>query len=210
MNMKMFLRDNYVHGDLHGGNLMAAEDGSLAVFDAGLTCRLADDIAAPFGYFLQALCTGNTERVVEKLIQFNDAPTEKVDLGKFRDEMHVIVTKYAVKGTMRSPDDRPINMGEMVGHMLQVMQKHNLRLRGDIAVTVMTMAISESLIRQLDPDFDLVRSALPYFVRFRSWNKAQTDLNGENWNEERAAANAGLPMGADYAAKKARQVTTMH
>ncbi len=26
-----FLRDNYVHGDLHGGNLMAADDGTLAV-----------------------------------------------------------------------------------------------------------------------------------------------------------------------------------
>jgi len=49
----MFLRDNYVHGDLHGGNLMAADDGTLAVFDAGLTCALKADVAAPFGYFLQ-------------------------------------------------------------------------------------------------------------------------------------------------------------
>jgi predicted unusual protein kinase regulating ubiquinone biosynthesis (AarF/ABC1/UbiB family) len=27
--MQMFLRDNYIHGDLHGGNLMAADDGML-------------------------------------------------------------------------------------------------------------------------------------------------------------------------------------
>lgn len=77
MNMKMFLRDNYVHGDLHGGNLMAADDGSLAVFDAGLTCRLAPDIAQPFGYLLQALCTGNTERVVDKLMFFSDNASGK-------------------------------------------------------------------------------------------------------------------------------------
>ena len=63
MNIKMFLRDNYIHGDLHGGNLMAADDGTLAVFDAGLTCALAPDVAEPFGYFLHAICTGNPAKV---------------------------------------------------------------------------------------------------------------------------------------------------
>ena len=31
---------------------MAAHDGTLAVFDAGLTCALKADIAAPFGYII--------------------------------------------------------------------------------------------------------------------------------------------------------------
>eukprot|EP00961_Rhodomonas_salina_P299602 3939063-Rhodomonas_salina.2 len=56
-------------------------------------------------------------------------------------------------------------MGELIGTILNGMQKHKMRLRGDVAVTMMTMAISESLIRQLDPEFDVVKNALPYFVR---------------------------------------------
>ena len=40
----------------------------------------------------------------------------------------------------------------------------------------MTMSISESLIRCLDPSFDVVAFALPYFVRFRKWSKSDTDL----------------------------------
>lgn len=48
--LSRFLRDNYVHGDLHGGNLMAADDGTLAVFDAGLTTALKPDIAEPVSH----------------------------------------------------------------------------------------------------------------------------------------------------------------
>lgn len=209
MNMKMFLRDNYVHGDLHGGNLMAADDGSLAVFDAGLTCRLAPDVAQPFGYFLQAMCTGNTDRVVEKLVLFNDGPNEKVDMVSFRRDMQVLVTEYVGESGMNSPDGKPINMGEMVGAMLQLMQKHKMRLRGDVAVTIMTMAISESLIRQLDPDFDVVKNSLPYFVRFRSWQPHQVDLKNKSWETENAALNNGLPTSEDYQRKAQRQVTTL-
>ena len=40
-------------------------------FLPGLTCALADDVAEPFGYFLHAVCTGNSDRVADKLILFN-------------------------------------------------------------------------------------------------------------------------------------------
>ena len=63
----------------------------------------------------------------------------------------------------------PVNMGAMMGHVLMVLQKHSVSLRSDVAMTIVTMSISEGLIRQLDPDFDIVRNAIPYFVRFRSW-----------------------------------------
>jgi len=140
---------------------MLSHDGSLAVFDAGLTCRLAPEIAQPFGYLLQALCTGNTDRVVDKLCFFSQNIDEsKVDMESFRSDMHQLMLDYVDQKSMNSPDGRPINMGVMVGAMLQCMQKHKLQLRGDVALTIMTMAISESLIRQLDPDFDLVRSTV--------------------------------------------------
>jgi len=59
---------------------------------------------------------------------------------------------------------------ELYSHELAPMQRNSLVLRGDVAVTLMTMAISESLIRCLDPSFDVVAAALPYFVRFRRWS----------------------------------------
>mmetsp|Transcript_10936 Transcript_10936/g.30610 ORF Transcript_10936/g.30610 Transcript_10936/m.30610 type:complete len:535 (-) Transcript_10936:119-1723(-) len=199
MNIKMFLRDNFIHGDLHGGNLMAADNGTLAVFDAGLTTALRPDTAQPFGYFLQALCVGRVDRVVEKLIEFSDEKSrQRADLDGLRRDVEGLLGQFVGDGGMRSPNGEPINMGEMVGSILSIMQTRRLQLRGDVAVTLMTMAISESLIRSLDPDFDLVKEALPYFVRYRSWRPHQVDLNSHAWEAERQAVNNGLPVHASY------------
>jgi len=208
MNMKMFLRDNYVHGDLHGGNLMAADDGTLAVFDAGLTTALKPDIAEPFGYFLHAICTGATDKVVDKLILFNEVPREKLDVAGFRKNVHEKMQLYVGSDGMHSPDGGAINMGELIGTILNSMQTFKMRLRGDVAVTMMTMAISESLIRQLDPEFDVVKSALPYFVRFRSWKVSDTNLTSDEWQTERKSINNGLPFGAEAEEKAKRQITS--
>jgi hypothetical protein len=41
INIKMFLRDNFVHGDLHAGNLLYdAASHRITVLDAGLTTSL--------------------------------------------------------------------------------------------------------------------------------------------------------------------------
>lgn len=87
-------------------------------------------------------------------------------------------------------------MGEMIGRILSVLQKHQINLRGDVALTIITMSICEGLIRQLDPQFDCVRASLPYFVRFRSWQKASL-TSGSQWEAGEAvgARNGGLPDG---------------
>jgi aarF domain-containing kinase len=90
MTIKMYLRDNYIHGDLHGGNLLYStdpEDDRVYVLDAGLTTALQPDWASPFGYFLHALTTGNADSVADKLLMFNinDAA---IDSAAFRAELH--------------------------------------------------------------------------------------------------------------------------
>jgi predicted unusual protein kinase regulating ubiquinone biosynthesis (AarF/ABC1/UbiB family) len=72
---------------------------------------------------------------------------------------------------------RPVNLGAMMGEVLMLLQRHNVSLRGDVAMTIVTMSISEGLIRQLDPTFDIVRNAIPYFVRFRSWGTSSLRCN---------------------------------
>ncbi len=38
--------------------------------------------------------------------------------------------------------------------------------RGDVASTVVSMSLCEGLVKHLDPDFDIVDHAMPYFARF--------------------------------------------
>ena len=67
----MMVRDNFVHGDLHGGNILYSEnDDHVTVLDAGIATSLDKGTVAPFGGDAQTcraelkMCTGATTPVV--------------------------------------------------------------------------------------------------------------------------------------------------
>ena len=50
MSMKMMVRDNFVHGDLHGGNILySMSDDHVTVLDCGIATSLDKRTFAPFG-----------------------------------------------------------------------------------------------------------------------------------------------------------------
>jgi aarF domain-containing kinase len=192
MSIKMFLRDNLVHGDLHAGNVMFdVEGGTCTVIDGGMTTSLAPSVKQDFGLFLQALCTSDTDLLIRKILAFHVEPEEAGKRGgahiqggfsstnpaekqAAHESLVTSVTntmnRFVVKnpnGTISGPNGRPISLGDIVGEMMFSLQTHGVCLRGDVANSLMTMSLTEGLIRSLDPDFDLVRSSYPYFLRYR-------------------------------------------
>jgi len=193
MNVKMFLRDNYVHGDMHAGNLIVSmEDGRVTVIDAGLITSLKPDVANPFGDFLRALCNSDVDTIVDKILEFNVGKVA-VDEVAFRRKIEEITdhfkTKEAAGGGDGGEKETGVDgsgkknegryaLGDVVGEILLNLQKFKIVLRGDVAASIMTISVSEGLILQLDPEFDMVRQALPFFVRYKGWSTAEAVMRG--------------------------------
>lgn len=73
MNMKMFLRDNFIHGDLHAGNLLYDESsGALTVLDAGLISQIPPAMNANFVLFIQGMCGGDANAITDQLLVFDN------------------------------------------------------------------------------------------------------------------------------------------
>ena len=176
MNVKMFLRDNYVHGDLHAGNLIfSMEDGRVTVIDAGLITTLKPDAASPFGEFLRGLCSSDVDTIVNRILQFNVSKAP-VDVDAFRARITEITDHW---NTKKGQKDDHYALGDVVGEILLSLQKFKIVLRGDVAASIMTISVSEGLILQLDPEFDLVMASLPYFVKYKGWRTPEAALRGE-------------------------------
>eukprot|EP00930_Biecheleria_cincta_P072623 TRINITY_DN59991_c0_g1_i1.p1 TRINITY_DN59991_c0_g1~~TRINITY_DN59991_c0_g1_i1.p1 ORF type:complete len:585 (-),score=92.05 TRINITY_DN59991_c0_g1_i1:173-1927(-) len=164
MSMKMMTRDNFVHGDLHGGNILYSETNSyVTVLDAGIATSLESRTVAPFGRFLNALCSGQADRVVEYLQRFNESKIS-VNVAELKSDIQAIMDKFM--GPQHLSSDGPVNAADMFGEVMFSMQKHGMLLKGDVASTLFTISISEGLIRQLDPTFDVARQALPYIAKY--------------------------------------------
>lgn len=197
MSIKMFLRDNLVHGDLHGGNVLVSEDGNCTVLDAGLTTSLEDDeVRREFTKFLKAICLADADQMVRGLVSFHVPPSKKSNpLSSFNlplpssspslssddpeqqalaranlaADVQSAVNTF-VRPDMRAPDGNPICIGDIIGEVFFSMQRNGVCLRGDVASALMTMSLTEGLIRSLDPQFDIVKEAMPYFVRYADWS----------------------------------------
>jgi predicted unusual protein kinase regulating ubiquinone biosynthesis (AarF/ABC1/UbiB family) len=199
MSIKMFLRDNLVHGDLHAGNVMFDVVGdTCTVIDGGMTTSLAPSVKKDFGLFLQALCTSDTDLLIRKILTFHVEPeiagkrggahiqggissTDPVERKRANEALVVSVTntmnRFVVKnanGTISGPNGRPISLGDIVGEVMFSLQTHGVCLRGDVANSLMTMSLTEGLIRSLDPEFDMVKSSYPYFLRYRGSDMTST------------------------------------
>ena len=65
MNLKMFLRDNLIHADLHSGNLIFNEKtGEVTVVDAGMAVSLEKNDLNGFGDFMRAAIIGDVTVMV--------------------------------------------------------------------------------------------------------------------------------------------------
>lgn len=163
MSMNMMVRDNFVHGDLHGGNILYSEDDNhVTVIDAGIATSLQRRSTKDFGKFLYSLCSGETDGTVDYLQRFNESSV-KVNLEEFTNDIQCTMDKYF--GPLRQNPELPTNAADMFGEVMFSMQKHSMLLRGDVASTLFTISISEGLIRQLDPTFDVAAQALPYILK---------------------------------------------
>lgn len=90
--MKMFLRDNYIHGDMHAGNLLySPQQNLLSVLDTGLTAEVPPQSADAFGEFLRGICFNDSDLVAEKLVEFHDpgAKGKTPDLGRLKSELRL-------------------------------------------------------------------------------------------------------------------------
>lgn len=210
INMKMFLRDNFVHGDLHSGNLLYdAPSGVLTVLDAGLTTSLPESEKAQFVRFLKAMTKGRTEAaaIADSLISFHDtsvgaskccvqddddqsaaaaelsAAAVMQQRAAFADEIaHVFSFYEQISGSS--------SIGDIMGSITQKLSKYGICLRGEVSTCIMTISVSEGLLKQLDPSFNIVSRSLKYLFHTGPSLRVLFGVHGKA-NEERSLARLG-------------------
>jgi len=95
-----------------------------------------------------------------------DLPFLQEKLEAFKRDVWETLDKWVGPG-LKDPDgESPIQLGDVVGGLLFNVQRHDMSLRGDVASTIVSMSLVEGLVKQLDPGFDIVATAIPYFNYF--------------------------------------------
>ena len=149
------------HGDFHGGNLLVMPDGRVALFDYGITGRMAEPQRLAF---LRMMLTGAVNDIRGQLVAFRD-------LGALPPDADLDALEKLLK--LDQPVKDPTTMsGEELVHeiqdLLKGLLKQGAKLPKNLMLYVKDMIFFDGATTRLAPDvnlFEQVTRIYAYFVQ---------------------------------------------
>jgi predicted unusual protein kinase regulating ubiquinone biosynthesis (AarF/ABC1/UbiB family) len=169
-----FLRmmfQNFVHADLHPGNMLvrtgAGGNLELVCLDVGLVCELSPKDYANFIDLFRSVVTKNPRQGAELLL-LRAHQQNCSDPELFKAEM------CAIMEAVFDGPSRDIRVGVVLGDIFSCVRRHRVSLDPAFTTMAVSMVLVEGLGKELDPDAQLIEYAIPYFASFdlrRRWNR---------------------------------------
>lgn len=168
--LTMLLVHNFIHADMHPGNLLVRKDPKtqnmqLVLLDVGLICELSDidwlHFKMLFKCIVQGDGRGGAELMVEHARQTKIRPSER---ALFTEEMHELFTELRVNKLS------DIDIGLFLSQMLDVVRRYKVRIDTNFTTLVVGTVLLEGIGRQLDSSINILDQAIPFLI----WSEKAT------------------------------------
>ncbi|XP_053465351.1 uncharacterized aarF domain-containing protein kinase 2 isoform X1 [Nycticebus coucang] len=190
MLLKMIFVDNFVHADLHPGNILVQGADSLStsrevqlqpvdvcdtlvvalapalhplrlvLLDAGIVAELQAADLRNFRAVFVAVVMGQGQRVAE-LILHHARANECRDVQGFKAEMATLVTQ-ARKNTITL---EKLHVSSLLSSVFKLLMAHKVKLESNFVSIVFAIMVLEGLGRSLDPSLDILEAAKPFLLK---------------------------------------------
>jgi ubiquinone biosynthesis protein len=177
-------RDGFFHADMHPGNIFVATEGprkgSYIALDFGIVGTLSDVDKNYLAQNFLAFFHRDYKRVAETHIESGWAPKEtRVD--EFEAAIRSVCEPFFARPL------KEISLGRVLLRLFQTSRQFNVEVQPQLVLLQKTLLNIEGLGRELDPELDLWKTALPYLERWMSgqlgWLALENNIKREasNW-----------------------------
>ncbi|KAJ1419680.1 hypothetical protein B484DRAFT_364998 [Ochromonadaceae sp. CCMP2298] len=164
--LKMLFEDNFIHADMHAGNLFvqrAASRPVLVLLDAGLTIELHPQDRKNFIALFKAVVE-NDGREAARLMMASapsgggDGDGGVVRAEEFEYEMAALVDEVHKQGLSLGA----VSVGQLLAQVLGLCYRHHVQLESRFVSVVVAIMLAEGMGRRLDPEVDIIKRAAPH------------------------------------------------
>jgi ubiquinone biosynthesis protein len=163
--------DGVFHGDPHPGNFIILEGNRLGLIDFGLVGRLSKAMQESIILLVLAISLRDPE-TVSRLLYKVGIPDERINLHQFRADIHDILDRYL--GLKLSE----VSSTTLLNELTDLALKYRIKIPKEYAVLSKASATTEGILRQLDPDLDVISVALPYAKQLLLERYNPTSMSG--------------------------------
>lgn len=197
--LKMIVEDGFFHADPHPGNVFYLSGNRIAFIDFGMVGRLTEERRAQLIQLLFGLVQHEPERVADVMLDwagngFVDEASLILEIQSFVDQYHGVPLKQ-------------ISLGVMLNDLVAILRGHRLMLPADLALLIKAFITLEGMGRELDPDFDVAKEAMPMLERALRARYTPAALIKRGWRSasEMLGPIADLPHDLSQLLRSARR-----
>ena len=170
----MVFEHGFFHADPHPGNLFVTPDGRIAPVDYGMVGVLSGSQLSELGDMLTSVVASDAQLVVYTFSRAGILP-ESVNQQALEVDISELLVRYH-----RIPLAQ-IDMAALFDEFFEIVHRHDLRIKSEFMVFGKALATYEEVARQLDPGYDLIKSAAPHVKKLAlkkiAFTRILRDLN---------------------------------
>ena len=146
--LTLVLRDGFFHADMHQGNLLIADDGTIIAIDLGICGRLDRDSRRFLAQILHGFITRDYKKLAEVHIEAGYVPAHH-DVHEFAQALR------SVGEPIRDRDADDISMGRVLAQLFDITEEFDMKTQPQLLLLQKTMVTVEGVARSFDPKVNI-------------------------------------------------------
>ncbi|KVH89585.1 probable serine/threonine-protein kinase abkC [Cynara cardunculus var. scolymus] len=174
--LKMLLVDNFIHADMHPGNILVRSKSSrkgifkskphVVFLDVGMTAELSKNDRVNLLEFFKAVARRDGETAAKctlRLSKQQNCPNPQAFIKE-------VTESFDFWGT---PEGDVVHPADCMHQLLEQVRRHRVNVDGNVCTVMVTTLVLEGWQRKLDPDYDVMHTLQTLLLK-EDWAKSLT------------------------------------
>lgn len=155
--IKQVFEYGFFHADPHPGNILVLPNGHICFLDFGMMGSILPKDIEILGRLFLAVKSKDVKKIIRALMQMSDTTSIR-DLRSLEYEINEFVCNYGFSSIHEN------EMGNVLLQLKDIIVRYDLKVPAHFFLLARSMVTIEGLIRNLDPQIDMLAIAQPYLL----------------------------------------------
>ena len=161
--LRQVLLHGVFHGDPHAGNIRLTPAGEIVYLDFGIVGRTDSRMTERLVENFTAIQNGDVEALMNVALEMGQS-SGQINLQNYYEDMAELL--FISQGMMQGK----LEIGKMIFGMMQVSQRHGIRMPERLLLLGKAFALAEGSARKIDPEVNFLEISKPIIEEFLQKN----------------------------------------